>query len=1310
MNTLNSQMPSPASLAILRALLTGYVLAVWSFFPGAGQAQTVTATVTAGSIPAAVAANPVTNKIYVASGPITVIDGATNATTSLNSGGFPVAVAVNPVTNKIYFADQASTPGRVIVIDGTTNSVTTISDPNANDSVALALNPVTNKIYVANALSNNVTVIDANTNTTATVAAGSIPFAVAVNPVTNKIYVVNQASPVTVIDGATNATMSVATGGTDVAVNPVTNKIYVPNFNNPGTVTVIDGATHATTTVAAGHFPRFVAVNPVTNKIYVANQGDNITAGTVTVIDGVTNATATVNAGIGPSAIAVNSATNTIFVANANSSNVTVIDGATNAASTAADANASSPDGVAVNPVTNKIYVANVSSSNVTVIDGAVNFAATVSVGTNPFSVDVNPVTNRIYVANQNTGDVTVIDGATNTTAAVAAGTSPQAVAVNPVTNKIYVANLASDVTVIDGTTNATTSVTAGTGPDGIAVNPVTNKIYVANLNSANVTVIDGTTNATANIAAGANPVAVAVNPVTNTIYVANEGSIFTAASVTVIDGVTSASSSIDIGAVPSVLPGPFALAVNPLTNKIYVANNSGNNVIVIDGVTNAITKVPVGVNPFTLAVNPLTNKVYVANLGGNVTVIDGATNATTIIAAGSSPRAVTVNLATNKIYVTNQTGNDVTIIDGTTNSTTTLAVGIQPLAVAVNPFTNKAYLANYSSANVTVLSDEQAQPNPLTTAITPLPQNTTTSAAQQFQFAASDTAPAPVTNLYFQLDSLGGPWGHGTPVAPGSFTGEASGLSLGVHILYAFATDGEEATSVMRASSPVTGGITAYLFDEQGLPTSTSFTADVNPLTFGDTVTFAATVTTNPPSSAIPAGSVSFFDGGALLGNVALDTTGRAAFSTDLLTTGAHFITTVYVPSPTAGFAAGTEAALTETVNQAASSTALKSSPNPATLGQSVTFTATVSSSTTGTPTGMVQFFDGSVQIGTGTLNASGQAAFNTSSLTVGVHSITANYLGDTNFTGSTSLTAVSETVQAATSTTLTSSATTVTAGQQVTFTATVSSAVSGTPTGSVAFLDGTAQIGSSSLGANAQATFSTSSLAAGTHSITATYSGDANFAASASAMLLETVNAPLDFSIGVAAGGSTSATVKAGQTATYSLQLSLTGGQPTDQLTLTATCAQAPPKAVCTGPASPVTVTHSAPATLAISVSTTANGSAIPLGPSLWFRQPTNRFPIVWVFALLLAFLWMFACSHARTRRLRRPLASPAIAAAVLLFALAAAAITGCNGGSMSSPPPVANGTPAGAYTLVVTITANQPVGGATLSHTQQLVLTVQ
>jgi hypothetical protein len=124
---------------------------------------------------------------------------------------------------------------------------------------------------------------------------------------------------------------------------------------------------------------------------------------------------------------------------------------------------------------------------------------------------------------------------------------------------------------------------------------------------------------------------------------------------------------------------------------------------------------------------------------------------------------------------------------------------------------TNRIYAANNGSSNVTVISEVQAQPNPLTTTITPLPGNTTTNAAQVFQFTASNSAVPPATNLYFQFDTFEGPWNKGTPGAvAGSFTGAASGLSVGTHILYAFAMDGEEATSVMQASSPAFGGITA--------------------------------------------------------------------------------------------------------------------------------------------------------------------------------------------------------------------------------------------------------------------------------------------------------------------------------------------------------------------------------------------------------------------------------------------------------------------------------------------------------------------
>ncbi len=84
------------------------------------------------------------------------------------------------------------------------------------------------------------------------------------------------------------------------------------------------------------------------------------------------------------------------------------------------------------------------------------------------------------------------------------------------------------------------------------------------------------------------------------------------------------------------------------MTNKIYVVDENSNNIAVIDGVTNKTTKVVVGANPVAVAVNLVTNKIYVADMAfgnkGSVTVIDGTIDKTVTLAAGFLPDAVAVN------------------------------------------------------------------------------------------------------------------------------------------------------------------------------------------------------------------------------------------------------------------------------------------------------------------------------------------------------------------------------------------------------------------------------------------------------------------------------------------------------------------------------------------------------------------------------------------------------------------------------------------------------------------------------------------
>ena len=234
----------------------------------------------------------------------------------------------------------------------------------------------------------------------------------------------------------------------------------------------------------------------------------------------------------------------------------------------------------------------------------------------------------------------------------------------------------------------------------------------------------------------------------------------------------------------------------------------------------------------------------------------------------------------------------------------------------------------------------------------------------------------------------------------------------------------------------------------------------------------------------------------------------------------------------------------------QPASTTTVTSSLNPSTFGQSVTFTATVSS-TSGTPTGTVTFFDGATNIGTGTLSGN-TATFATSTLTTGSHSITATYNGNASYAASTSTPALTQVVNAAppatTTTSITSSLNPSTFGQSVTFTATVTTA-SGTPTGTVTFFDGATNIGSGTLSGNT-ATFSTSTFATGSHSITATYNGNANYAASTSPVLTQTVNAapPATTTTTVTSSNNPSTF---GQSVTFTATVSTASGTPIGTVT---------------------------------------------------------------------------------------------------------------------------------------------------------------
>ena len=242
-------------------------------------------------------------------------------------------------------------------------------------------------------------------------------------------------------------------------------------------------------------------------------------------------------------------------------------------------------------------------------------------------------------------------------------------------------------------------TVHVGASPFDVAVNPATNTLYVANLDET-ATVVDGSTYNTSWVATDFDSEAVAINSLTNKIYVMNMcgNNLYceAAGTVTIIDGVTNHATTVFVGDWAS------AIAVNPATNKIYVANYFDSSVTVIDGLTNGTVTFAVGGLPVAIAVNPVTNKIYTANQD-TVTVIDGATNDTTSLTV-SSPAGLAINTLTNKIYASSQTANAVAIIDGATNNITSVSVGNHPGPIALNAITNKIFVGNLADSTVTVI------------------------------------------------------------------------------------------------------------------------------------------------------------------------------------------------------------------------------------------------------------------------------------------------------------------------------------------------------------------------------------------------------------------------------------------------------------------------------------------------------------------------------------------------------------------------------------------------------------------------------
>jgi DNA-binding beta-propeller fold protein YncE len=658
---------------------------------------------------------------------------------------------------------------------------------------AIALDTATGTAYATNNNGNSISVIDIRTcnavnhsgcgQTPATLKDPRGPITLAVDGATDTLYVtdigVNTSGgqhTVSVFNAATcngqrhsgcaqkPATIDVQPGPDGVVIDDATHTVYTVNVgkNDGHTVSVINAATcngrrhsgcgQKTPSINIGLGPFWIALDQGSHTAYTAN----FNADSVSVINTATcNAirhsgcgqrTATVPVGFAPWSITVDTALHTVFVANNHDDTMSAINAAT--------CNASRRSGCHHRPAASQL-------------------------GGAPQALLTDGATGTIYAANFVDGTVSVIDAARcdashtrrcrHLAPAAPVGPFPSGAVVNRATGTLYVTDGTHTLSVIStaacnvhrrsGCTRHTAAARTGLFPGVLDLDRATGTVYVANSGDGTVSVINGATcNAhrhygcgqkAPKIKVGGTPFALAVDQATDTVYVTNgfnsDGS--PGRTVSVINGATcNAHRHSGCGQKPaqvSVGTGPLGLAVNQVTDTVYVANTfAGQNgtVSVINGAAcnsgnhsscgHKPVTTKVGPFPFGLAVNQATNAIYVANNNNgdgpaSLSVIDGATCDGTntsgcgtawpaLPGIGRAPTAAVFDASTHTVYTANFSDAAVSVVNVApaaihhpADRPPMVATGSAPFGIAIDRVTRTIYVCNDVDGTISILSEQ---------------------------------------------------------------------------------------------------------------------------------------------------------------------------------------------------------------------------------------------------------------------------------------------------------------------------------------------------------------------------------------------------------------------------------------------------------------------------------------------------------------------------------------------------------------------------------------------------------------------------
>jgi len=283
--------------------------------------------------------------------------------------------------------------------------------------------------------------------------------------------------------------------------------------------------------------------------------------------------------------------------------------------------------------------------------------------------------------------------------------TQPSNVAVDPALGYAYVGNSSGVAVISERTKTVVDDINLGVDVWQVVADYKTGRVYACDDN--NIFVIDANTNSvidTLDVPAAF----IAINDRTNTLYASDFNQtvyVINAASDTLTTTIT--------------VYEALQLAVNPATNRVYIAANNPiqGEVTVIDGNTNqVVTNIDISGSDFTnfVSVDPVHNLIYATDVNstgspnGVVAVISGATDTVTAtITVPGEPQQIAVDPATRLLYVANETLNEVQVINAATNqlTTTTIPVGQEPYNTTLDLYHSLLYVTNLYSESVSVIN-----------------------------------------------------------------------------------------------------------------------------------------------------------------------------------------------------------------------------------------------------------------------------------------------------------------------------------------------------------------------------------------------------------------------------------------------------------------------------------------------------------------------------------------------------------------------------------------------------------------------------